>query len=69
MAFQAAEFRLAQASHSPSYLARSGTTAPVLVATCLLAALLALSLLGQREPGLGGSRAGADDNGAWVVGP
>ncbi|MBO0759122.1 MAG: hypothetical protein J2P54_25045 [Bradyrhizobiaceae bacterium] len=69
MAVQPAELRLAQACRSPSDSATSGTTVPVLVATCLLAALVGLGLLGQRQPGPGGARVGADDNGAWVVGP
>lgn len=69
MAMQSAELRLAQPSSPPSHSVRSGTTAPILVATCLLAAVVALGLLGQRQPGSGESRAGADDIGAWIVGP
>jgi len=67
MAMQSAELRAAQPSRSPSHSAKPETTAPILVAACLLAAVVALGLLGQPSPGE--SRAGADGDGAWIVGP
>ncbi len=69
MAMQTADNRLAQLSHSPSHSGKSGTAAPLLAAACLLAGVIALGVLGQREPGPGASQAGGDDNGAWMVGP
>ncbi len=59
----------AQASPAPSHSAGSGTAAALVVMTCLLSAWVALGLLGQREPGPGESPAGADETGAWIVGP
>lgn len=71
MATQSGENRLGQPSCSPSHSARTGNAALLVVATCLLAALVTFGLLaGQRAPtGAGGSPAGADDNAAWTVGP
>jgi hypothetical protein len=69
MTMRTVDDHLAQVSRSPSHSAGSGTAAPLLVATCPLAAFVALVLLGQRAPGPGESPAGADDTGAWIVGP
>jgi len=53
-----------------SHSGKSGAVALtlILVATCLIAALVALDLLGQRPSGVGGAPAGTDDNGVWIIG-
>lgn len=68
MAMQTAEKHLIQRSRLPSHSAPTNKTALFAVATCLVAALPTLCLLGQTGSDPGGSHARADDNAAWVIG-
>ncbi|HLH86984.1 MAG TPA: hypothetical protein VKX28_00890 [Xanthobacteraceae bacterium] len=69
MAMQTEENRFARLSDTPSGSGTSGIVAPLLVAGCLLAGLVAVSLLGPRDIGGGDAPIEADTSGAWIMGP
>jgi hypothetical protein len=69
MAMQSAQLHFigsSQPAPSSTHSERPGITAPILVASCLLVAMIGLWLVGQ--PGAAASRA-PDATGAWIVGP
>ena len=65
---QSAELGAALPSLSPFHSQKSGATAHIVVAACLLAAAIALGLLGHHQPGPGEARAGADGSEVLMVG-
>jgi hypothetical protein len=69
MAMQTTQTHLAQLSRPASASRGPGVPTAILVSTCLIAALLALSLVAQRYAAVGAAPSGFDDNRAWIVGP